>query len=197
VLGCLYLGQWAYLGLVGLPSGLWDLQYTHAEKSLEKSPPYSKKSIERFRKAAALAELLPEEDGRLARTYHDFGVLLWLTGRPNEARVYIWRSAEIFERVDGPEATWTGVLCERKAELELLRGRKHKALPLLRRAEAILLRTQGNFDPMALRTMSLLAVHLKDPERAERALLWSRSSRLPLDALTRLQLQKLIPKINP
>jgi hypothetical protein len=190
------LGQWAYLGLVGLPSGLWDMHYTTAEKSLEKKPPYSPKSIERYRKAARLGELLPEEDGRLARTYHDLGVLLWLTGRPNEARVYIWRAAEIFERVDGPNATWTGVLCERKAELELLRGRKNKALPLLRRAEAILVRTQGNFDPMALRAISLLAIHLKDRERAERALLWSGSSRVPLDALTRLQLQKLT-NINP
>lgn len=184
--------QWAYLAVVGLPSGLWDLSYTTAEHRLEKKPPFTPASVDRFREAARVAEWLEPEDGRLARTYHDLGVLLWLTGSWNESRVYLQRSLDIFQRVDGRQSTWVGIVSGRLGQIELDRGRSQSGLELLQRAEAILVRTLGNLDPMALRYGTLLAVRTSDREKGRQLLNRYRVASTPPDPLTRLQLEQLV-----
>lgn len=197
VLGGLYLSQWAYLATVGLPTGLWDLSYTQAEHKLETRPPYSQATIERFRQAARKAEELVPEDGRLARTYHDLGTLLWFTGQTQEARLYLHRSLEIFSRVDGPRSTWVGVVSERLGEIEMLRGHSSKALELLQRAELILVRTLGRFDPMALRASTQLALRTRDSAKARQVLENYKMTSIQLDPFTKLQLEQLAALSTP
>lgn len=192
LLGGLYLCQWAYLAVVGLPSGMWDLYYTQAEHRLEKSGQFTQASVERFRRAAREAEKLEPEDGRLGRTYHDLGLLLWITGSGNEARVYLQRSLEIFQRVDGRQSTWVGIVLSRLGEVELRRGHNQQGLEHLQRAEAILVRTLGNLDPMALRAGTLLAVQTRDQEKGRRIMNAYRMAVTPPDPITRLQLEQLV-----
>ena len=175
---------------MGLPTGLWDLQDTKAEHQLGK-PPFSPRSVEQFRAAAAQAEALAPEDGRLARTYHDLGTLLWLTGRSLEANVYLQRSLEIFERVDGRHSTWVGIVSLRMAEIDLGRGRNPQAMDRLQRAEGILVRTLGSLDPMALRASALMAVHSHDQDKARLVMDSYARAKISPDAILRLQLEQL------
>jgi len=191
ILGGLYLSQWAYLAVVGLPTGLWDLSYTQAEHKLEKRPPYSSATVERFRQAARKAEELVPEDGRLARTYHDLGTLLWFTGQIQEARVYLHRSLEIFSRVDGPRSTWVGVVSERLGEIEMLRGHTSQALELLQRAELILLRSLGRFDPIVIRAAAMVALHTRDSVKARQVLETYKMTSLQVDPFHRMQLEQV------
>lgn len=188
----LWLCQWAYLAVIGLPSGLWDLSYTHAEKSLAPRFPYSPESLAAFREAARQAEQLTPEDGRLGRTYHDLGTLLWFMGQNTEARLYLTRSMQIFERVDGPQSTWAAVTRGRLGELQLRMGRLPEALQNLQRADAILLRTVGRLDPMALRIGSLLAIQAHDRFKAKAVLDSYQLAGIPPDAVVRIQLEQLL-----
>jgi hypothetical protein len=191
VLG-LWLCQWAYLAVVGLPSGLWDISYTHAEKSLGPRPPYPPASLDAFREAARRAEQLTPEDGRLGRTYHDLGTLLWFMGRTQEARVYLTRALRIFERVDGMQANWVGITCARLGEMEMRSGRLSQAVVYLQRADAILVRTVGRLDPLALRVASLVASQNHDRARAKEVLDgYQLSGNLP-DPILRIQLEQMI-----
>jgi hypothetical protein len=191
LLGGLYLFQLAYLAVVGLPTGMWDLAYTRAEHKMEKTPPFSPATVERFRRAAQEAETLVPEDGRLARTYHDLGTLLWITGNPHEGRVYLHRALRIFEQTDGRQATWVGIVCERLGEVELRRGHNLEALEWLQRAEGILVRTLGGLDPIALRGGALLAVHTRSPEKARQVMENYRLAAIPVDPVMRLQLEQI------
>jgi tetratricopeptide (TPR) repeat protein len=191
LLGGLYLFQWVYLAVVGWPAGIWDLAYTQAENRLEKKHPYSQASVARFRNAAHHAEKLVPEDGRVARTYHDLGTLLMITGRVNEARVYLTRALRLFERVDGEEATWVGITCWRLADAELQRGRVEQSLNYLRRADAILLRTLGKFSPNRVRVATACALRLRDPKRAQELLTWHRLGDVELDPITKLALEQI------
>ncbi|MFN8607397.1 MAG: tetratricopeptide repeat protein [Vulcanimicrobiota bacterium] len=188
----LWLGQWAYLALVGLPSGLWDVNYTHAEKKLGKRFPYPPESLDGFRQAARLAEQLDPEDGRLGRSYHDLGALLYFMGQNNEARLYLTRSLQIFERVDGPQSTWAGIARGRLGELQMRTGKSSEALANLQRADAILLRTVGRLDPMALRIGFLLALQAHDREKAKFVLESYRLAGVVPDAAVRLQLEQML-----
>ena len=188
----LWLCQWAYLAVVGLPSGLWDMSYTHAEKSLGPRAPYSDASLEAFREAARQAEQLTPEDGRLARTYHDLGVLLWFRGQNNEARVYLNRSLRIFERVDGTRATWVGIVSARLGEMEVRSGKFTEGVLDLQRADAILVRTVGRLDPLALRVASLMASQNHDRARAKEVLDGYQLAGLLPDPILRMQLEQLI-----
>lgn len=188
----LWLCQWAYLAVVGLPSGLWDISYTHAEKTLGPRPPYSVASIEAFRAAARRAEQLTPEDGRLARTYHDLGTLLWFLGRNNEARVYLTRAWKIFERVDGSQATWVGITRARLGEMEMRSGKLAEAVLHLQRADAILVRTVGRLDPLALRVASLVASQSRDRARAKEVLDGYQLAGVMPDPILRMQLEQLI-----
>ena len=187
----LYLCQLAYLAVVGLPTGMWDLRYTQAEHQLEKKPPFSEATVDRFREAARQAEKLIPEDGRLARTYHDLGTLLWIAGRTNEGRVYLHRSLNVFERVDGRQATWVGIVCERLGEVDLRRGRIAEATERLQRAEGILVRTLGCLDPIALRAATMVAVQTRDRDKARLVMENYRMAQIPPDPLMRLQLEQL------
>lgn len=188
----LWLCQWAYLAVVGLPSGLWDLSYTHAEKSLGPRPPYPPTSVDAFRQAAVRAEQLTPEDGRLARTYHDLGTLLWFMGRNQEARVYLTRALRIFEEVDGSYSTWVGITRGRLGEMQLRAGQIDQANVNLQRAEGILVRTVGRLDPMSLRVASLVAVQTRDRARAKDVLDGYQLANLVPDPLLRPQLEQLI-----
>ncbi len=188
----LWLCQWAYLAVVGLPSGLWDRSYTHAEKSLGPRAPYSDASLEAFREAARQAEQLTPEDGRLARTYHDLGVLLWFRGQNNEARVYLNRSLRIFERVDGTRSTWVGIVSARLGEMEIRSGKFTEGVLDLQRADAILVRTVGRLDPLALRVASLMASQNHDRARAKEVLDGYQLAGLLPDPILRMQLEQLI-----
>ena len=189
MLGTLYLGQWAYYALIGWPTGTWDLAYTQAEKSTR--PPYSVEAVERFRLAARRAEMLTPEDGRLARTYHDLGTLLWLTGRPREATLYVQRALEIFRRVDGPGTTWEGICLWRLGELRYQANRPEEGLRMLHQAEEILLRRQGDYQPVCLRVRAALALRLKDKKRAREVLKWAEYGGVQLDPLERLAVERL------
>ena len=191
VLFGLWLCQWAYLAVVGLPSGLWDMSYTHAEKSLAPRPPYSDASVDAFREAARQAEQLTPEDGRLGRSYHDLGVLLWFRGQNNEARVYLNRSLRIFQRVDGTRATWVGIVSARLGEMEIRAGKYNEGILDLQRADAILVRTVGRLDPLALRVASLVASQNRDRARAKEVLDGYQLAGLPPDPILRMQLEQL------
>jgi hypothetical protein len=188
----LWLCQWAYLAVIGLPSGLWDMSYTRAEKSLAPHFPYSLESLAAFREAARQAEGLSPEDGRLARTYHDLGTLLWFMGQNNEARLYLTRSMQIFERVDGPQSTWAGITRGRLGELQLRAGQLTEALRNLQRADAILVRTVGRLDPMALRIGSLLAMGAHDRDKAKAVLESYQLAGIPPDPVVRMQLEQIL-----
>lgn len=192
LLGGLYLLQWVYLAVVGWPTGMWDLAYTRAENRLEKRQPYSQASVARFREAARKGEALVPEDGRLARTYHDLGTLLLITGRPNEARVYLHRALALFEKVDGPNSTWTGITCWRLADAASQRGRAQEGTELLRRADAILLRTLGNLHPNRIRVATALVFRTRDREQARQLLTWSKTGEAELDPMTRLGLEQIL-----
>lgn len=192
VLFGLWLCQWAYLAVVGLPSGLWDISYTHAEKSLGPRPPYPPASLEAYREAARRAEQLVPEDGRLGRTYHDLGTLLWFTGRNNEARVYLTRALRIFERVDGTCSNWAGITRARLGEMDLRSGKLGEAIFNLQRADAILVRTVGRLDPLALRVASLVASQNHDRARAKDVLDAYQLAGLMPDPLLRIELEQLI-----
>lgn len=192
VLFGLWLCQWAYLAVVGLPSGLWDIRYTHAEKTLGPRPPYRPESLEAFRQAAAQAEQLTPEDGRLARTYHDLGTLLWFMGRNTEGRLYLTRSQRIFEKVDGFQSNWVGITSARLGELDLRSGRLSEAMFNLQRADAILVRTVGRLDPLALRVASLVASQNHDRARAKEVLDGYQLAGVIPDPILRMQLEQLI-----
>lgn len=188
----LWLCQWAYLAVVGLPSGLWDISYTHAEKSLGNRVPYPPSSVEAFREAARRAEQLTPEDGRLARTYHDLGTLLWFLGRNNEARVYLTRALRIFEKVDGTQATWVGITRARLGEMQMRSGNLTEGVMNLQRADAILVRTVGRLDPLALRVASLVASQSRDQARAKEVLDGYQLAGVMPDPILRMQLEQLI-----
>ncbi|MBX3166296.1 MAG: tetratricopeptide repeat protein [Candidatus Eremiobacteraeota bacterium] len=192
VLFGLWLCQWAYLAVVGLPSGLWDISYTHAEKSLGPRPPYPPASLDAYREAARRAEQLTPEDGRLGRTYHDLGTLLWFMGRNNEARLYLTRALRIFERVDGTRSTWVGITRARLGEMDLRSGKLGEAVFNLQRADAILVRTVGRLDPVALRVASLVASQTHDRARAKEVLDAYQLAGVMPDPLLRMQLEQLI-----
>lgn len=192
VLFGLWLAQWAYLAVVGLPSGLWDISYTHAEKTLGPRPPYRAESLEAFRQAASRAEQLTPEDGRLARTYHDLGTLLWFMGRNTEGRLYLTRALQIFERVDGAQANWVGITSARLGEMDLRSGRLSEAMLNLQRADAILVRTVGRLDPLALRVASLVAAQNHDRARAKEVLDGYQLAGVIPDPILRMQLEQLI-----
>lgn len=188
----LYLIQWAYLASVGGASGYWDLRYTTAEKALEKAPPFSPASLQRFREAVVLAERLEPVDGRLARCYHDLGTLLWLSGQPREACVYLGRSREIFSEVDGPESTWVGIVEERLGEIAFFRGHPGEGMERLRRAEGILVRTLGSLDLVTLRVSALVAIHSRDATKAGQVLRDYQMAQVMLDPLNRFQLEQMV-----
>ncbi|MBN9414736.1 MAG: tetratricopeptide repeat protein [Candidatus Eremiobacteraeota bacterium] len=188
----LWLCQWAYLAVVGLPSGLWDISYTHAEKTLGPRAPYRPESLEAFRQAAAQAEQLSPEDGRLARTYHDLGTLLWFMGRNVEGRLYLTRAQRIFERVDGAQSNWVGITSARLGEMDLRSGRLSEAMMNLQRADAILVRTVGRLDPLALRVASLVASQSHDRARAKEVLDRYQLAGVIPDPILRMQLEQLI-----
>ncbi|MBS2040153.1 tetratricopeptide repeat protein [bacterium] len=192
VIFALWLCQWGYLAAVGLPSGLWDITYTHAEKSLGKSFPYPPESLLAFRQAASQAEGLYPEDGRLARSYHDLGTLLFFMGQYPEARLYLTRALDIFERVDGTQSTWAGITHGRLGELQLRTGKLSEAVQNLQRADAILVRTVGRLDPMALRVGFLLALQVRDREKAKFVLESYRLAGVFPDPVVRTQLEQLL-----
>lgn len=135
--------------------------------------------------------MLVPEDGRLARTYHDLGTLLWLNGRPLEAALYLQRALEIFERVDGPQTTWVAICSWRLGELRCSLHREKEGVALLKRAESLILRCQGDLHPISLRIGLSLAKQLHDKERARRVLRSSLAGGEGLHPLELLQLKKL------
>lgn len=192
LLGGLYLFQWVYLAVVGWPAGMWDLAYTQAENRIEKRQPYSEETVARFRNAARHAASLVPEDGRVARTYHDLGTLLMITGRVNEARVYLVRALRLFERVDGPDSTWVGITCWRLADAELQRHRVAESAAYLRRADAILLRTLGSLNPNRVRVATAFALRTLDRKRARELLTWHRLGDVDLDPMSKLGLEQIL-----
>lgn len=191
-LAVVYLSQWLYLGWVGMDTGLWDFAYTVAENKLDRAALTAPASMARFRNAAALAEALEPEDGRLGRTYHDLGALLFYAGSSREARVYLNRALRIFENSDGPGGSWVGLVEMRLAEIDIQQGRTPQGIERLRRAERILLRTQGNFSVPTIRVVVLRADAENDSLAAQRADQWIRDGKITVDIGTRARLQRLL-----
>jgi hypothetical protein len=193
-LGVLYLAQWGYLGWVGLDSGLWDLSYTRAEKLVEARPAavFRPEVVSAFEESVRKAQALSPEDGRLARSYHDYGTVLWLNGRRREGQLYLEQALVIFERVDGPNSTWVGVVEQRLGELEIARGDFQAGLGRLRKAETILLRTLGHLEPLSLRVRTLVAKYERDASKARAIFDDYQKFGLPLEPMARLELENLM-----
>lgn len=188
----LWLAQWAHLAVVGLDTGLWDMTFTFAEDRLKPHQLRDPVVLQGYREAVARAEQLLPVDGRLARSYHDLGALLWLSGRGKEGRVYLRRALEIFEQTDGPDSTWVGMVCWRLGHALLNEpGHREEGVAMLERAESNLVRGRGELDPAALQVSKILALQLRDPVRAARLLRQLPDTPMQLDGGTRGQLQDI------
>jgi tetratricopeptide (TPR) repeat protein len=150
--GCLALawtGQLIYYGVVGYRTASWDYDFTRAEKSRFGPHPSDPKHADRYyREALVKADQLDVSDGRLARTYHDLGTVLWQDGRLAAAAANFERALAVFRLCDGPQSLMVGVCQARLGDIALAQNRLDVANHTLPSANAIFVRVDA---PQALR----------------------------------------------
>ena len=92
--------NFVYLGCIGWHAAWWDFYFTRAEKKLGQ-PGGVGEAEKDYLQALKYAELMVPSDGRLARTYHDLGMVYWAQLRYDQARQTFERAQRGFERYDG------------------------------------------------------------------------------------------------
>lgn len=147
-----------YLGWSGWHAAWWDFYFTRAENRLSKSQLVE--AEQDYLQALKYAELMVPSDGRLARTYHDLGMVYWAQLRHEPARLAFDRALRLFQRYDGPESYFVGVVRARQGEIALQQGDMAKAEGALRQARDILVRCVGTQDSMTVRSQASLGLAL-------------------------------------
>jgi len=156
-----------YLGWIGWHAAWWDFYFTRAEKALTQGKVAAAETD--YLEALKYAELMVPSDGRLARTYHDLGMIHWGQLRYAEARVAFDRALRLFQRYDGPNSYFVGVVRARQGEIALQQGDLAGAEASLREAADILQRCVGSQDSMTVRSRASLGLSLFYQGRREEA----------------------------
>lgn len=150
--------NFVYLGCIGWHAAWWDFYFTRAEGKLSRGQ--VKEAEQDYLQAVKYAELMVPSDGRLARTYHDLGMVYWAQLRYDQARRIFERSQRGFERYDGPQSYFVGVVLARQGEVSLQQGDMKAAESALRQASVILARCVGREDSMSVRCHASLGLAL-------------------------------------
>lgn len=148
-----------YLGWIGWYPAWWDFYFTRADNTLARTGRLNDAERD-YLQALHYGELMVPSDGRLARTYHDLGMIYWGQMRFDKSRRAFERALRLFERYDGPQSYFVGVVRARMGEIALQQGDMLGAERELRQASDILLRCVGAQDSMSVRSRASLGLAL-------------------------------------